>query len=131
LFSIGFQTVNAILPVRTAGLDVGVAVGLGVLVGLGVDVGPLRVAVGVLVGVFVARAVVVALAVAVCRRIGVHVGVGVAVAVVGVVPGTGMMRTCPGRIKAGLLMLFAAEIALTLTPKRIAISERVSPLLTV
>jgi hypothetical protein len=101
------------------------------LVGLGVEVGPLRVAVGVLVGVLVARGVVVALAVEVRKTMGVHVGVAVTVAVIGVDPGAGMIRTCPGRIKAGLVIPLASEIAFTVTPKRLAISESVSPLLTV
>jgi hypothetical protein len=140
LFTNGFHTVNAILPDRVTGWAVGVAVGLGVLVGRGVAVGPLvvgvgvgvRVAlVGVGVGVGVARGVVVPVAVGVLTTMGVHVGVGVIVGACGVVPGTGMTRTIPGRIKDVLSMPLASARALTLTPNSSAISKSVSPALTV
>ena len=121
---------KAILPDRTAGLGVGVAVGLGV------GVGPLLVGVGVAVlvgvaGADVALAVGGGVAVVVDRTIGVHVGVGVFIDVVGMVSGTGIMSTWPGRINAGLVMPLASANACGLKPKRAAISDNVSPALTV
>jgi hypothetical protein len=142
----GFHTVKAIFPDKAAGFAVGTVVGFGVAVGplvVGVAVG-LRlvgVAVGLLVvdvglGVRVAAVdVVVARAVAdglgVLITMGVHVGVGCPAPGAGVVPGAGITRTCPGRISAALVILLAAASAWALTPKRVAISESVSPALTV
>ena len=102
----GFQTVKAILPDRAAGLGVAVAAGLGVLLGAGVDVGPLGVLTAVRVGVAVLPDVVVAVAV-VLKTMGVQVGVGDSPLPPGVAPVPGMTRTCPDRIKAGLVMLLA------------------------
>jgi len=124
----GFHTVKAILPLKVAGGEVGVVVGLAVLVGLAVPVG-LAVAVGVdvrLVGVLVGFVGVVV-------RVGapVRVGVDVRVGVAGVVPGTGMTSTWPAWIGSVAEMPLALARAATLTPKRVAISHRVSPALTV
>jgi hypothetical protein len=58
---------------------------------------------------------------------GVHVGVGVPAEATVVAPGEGMTSTCPARIRAGLVMLFADASALVVTSKREAISESVSP----
>ena len=119
-------------------MAVGVGIGVGVLVGLGVGVllgvgVMLGVRVGVLVGVGVAVAAVVAVAAAVAvasrvlRTSAVQVGVGPAAEATAVPAGPGITSTCPARIRAGLEIPFASANALTLTSKRAAISERVSP----
>lgn len=102
------------MPDRAAG-GVGVGVGARVLVGVGVGVGP--------VGVGVAVAVLVA---GVDTTVGVQVGV-LSVDATTVAPGTGMMSTWPGRISVGSAMSFALARAATVTSKRRAISNSVSP----
>ena len=52
----------------------------------------------------------------VARTVGVRLGVDVAVGGWGVVPGTGMTRTWPGRMIFVFVMPFASARASTLTP---------------
>jgi hypothetical protein len=139
--------VKEIFPDSAAGLAVGTEVGLGVavgpllvgvgeglLVGVGVGVDVLAVEVGLAVAVPAAATdvtLVVADALGVRTMIGVHVGVGWLAPAGAVVPGPGITRIWPGRIKAGLVISLASLSALALTPNRVAISDSVSPTLIV
>jgi hypothetical protein len=123
--------VKAILPDKVAGLGVAVAAGLEVLVGLGVDVGPLLVGVAVAgKEVDVAAEVAVTPDVGVVKMMGVHVGVAIMPTVVATAPAAGMISIWPGRINAASVIPLAAANASTVTPNRVAISDRVSPIST-
>jgi hypothetical protein len=124
--------VKASLPARGCGAAVGGGVLVGGVVGLGVEVMlgvgvTLGVGVRVVVGVGAAVPAAVGVAWRVLTTIGVQVGVAPPVDATTVAPGLGITSTCPARIRAGFEIPFASASALTVTPKRIAISERVSP----
>jgi hypothetical protein len=124
--------VKASLPARGCGAAVGggvfvggvVGLGVGVILGVGVMLG---VGVRELVGVGVTVVAGVGVAWDVVTTMGVHVGVAPPADATTVAPGLGITSTCPARIRAGFEIPFASASALTVTPKRIAISERVSP----
>ena len=101
-----------------------------------VAVGDLATVVGaaVAVGADVGRGVGELVATGVLKAIGVQVGVVSAIAVqvaVGMPPAGGMRSICPTLMRAGLVIPLASARVSIPTPKREAISKRVSPCWTV